>query len=48
MLDMCLFTLNFHTGIIDKTVPAAQQKLEKIRFARETPAIGRWLTLEIL
>lgn len=35
MLDMCLFTPNFHAGIIDKTVPDAQQKLDKIRFAWE-------------
>ncbi len=35
MLDMCLFTPNFHAGIIDKTVPDARQKLDKIRFAWE-------------
>ena len=35
MLDRCLFTPNFHAGIIDKTLPDAEQKLEKIRFAWE-------------
>ena len=35
MLDNCLFTPNFHAGIIDKTLPDAEQKLEKIRFAWE-------------
>lgn len=35
MLDSCLFTPNFHAGIIDKTLPDAEQKLEKIRFAWE-------------
>ncbi len=35
MLDMCLFRSNFHCGIIDKTLPDAQQKLSKIRFAWE-------------
>lgn len=33
MLDRCLFTPNFHAGIIDKTLPDAEQKLEKLRFA---------------
>lgn len=33
ILDRCLFTPNFHAGIIDKTLPDAEQKLEKIRFA---------------
>lgn len=35
MLDRCLFTPHFHAGIIDKTLPDAEQKLEKIRFAWE-------------
>ncbi|MBR2314673.1 MAG: hypothetical protein IKA55_07450 [Akkermansia sp.] len=35
MLDRCLFVRNFHAGIIDKTLPDAEQKLEKIRFAWE-------------
>lgn len=35
MLDRCLFTPNYHAGIIDKTLPDAEQKLEKIRFAWE-------------
>ena len=35
MLDRCLFLPNFHAGIIDKTLPDAEQKLEKIRFAWE-------------
>lgn len=35
MLDMSLFRPNFHCGIIDKTLPDAQQKLAKIRFAWE-------------
>ena len=35
MLDRCLFTPNYHAGIIDKTVPDAEQKLAKIRFAWE-------------
>ncbi len=35
MLDSCLFTPNFHAGIIDKTLPDAEQKLEKLRFAWE-------------
>lgn len=35
MLDHCLFTPNFHAGIIDKTLPDAEQKLEKVRFAWE-------------
>lgn len=35
MLDRCLFTPNFHAGIIDKTLPDAEQKLEKLRFAWE-------------
>ena len=35
ILDRCLFTPNFHAGIIDKTLPDAEQKLEKIRFAWE-------------
>ena len=29
MLDRCLFTANYHAGIIDKTLPDAEQKLEK-------------------
>lgn len=35
ILDRCLFTPNFHAGIIDKTLTDAEQKLEKIRFAWE-------------
>ncbi len=35
MLDRCLFVPNFHAGIIDKTLPDAEQKLEKVRFAWE-------------
>lgn len=35
MLDSCLFSPNFHAGIIDKTLPDAEQKLEKLRFAWE-------------
>ncbi|MEG1508218.1 MAG: hypothetical protein RR373_06255 [Akkermansia sp.] len=35
MLDMSLFRPNFHSGIIDKSLPDAQQKLSKIRFAWE-------------
>ena len=35
MLDRCLFTPNFHAGIIDKTLPDAEMKLEKVRFAWE-------------
>lgn len=35
MLDACLFTPNFHAGIIDKSLPDAEQKLEKVRFAWE-------------
>lgn len=35
MLDRCLFTPHFHAGIIDKTLPDAEQKLEKLRFAWE-------------
>ena len=35
ILDRCLFTPNFHAGIIDKTLVDAEQKLEKIRFAWE-------------
>ncbi len=35
MLDYCLFTPNFHAGIIDKSLPDGEQKLEKIRFAWE-------------
>ncbi len=35
MLDRCLFTPNYHAGIIDKTLPDAEQKLGKIRFAWE-------------
>ena len=33
MLDMSLFRSNFHCGIIDKSLPDAQQKLAKLRFA---------------
>ena len=35
MLDRCLFTPHFHAGIIDKTLPDAELKLEKLRFAWE-------------
>ena len=35
MLDCCLFTPNFHAGIIDKSLPDAEQKLAKVRFAWE-------------
>ncbi|MCQ2366968.1 MAG: hypothetical protein MJ056_07400 [Akkermansia sp.] len=35
MLDRCLFTPNFHAGIIDKSLPDAEQKLAKLRFAWE-------------
>lgn len=35
MLDSCLFTPGFHAGIVDKTLPDAELKLEKIRFAWE-------------
>lgn len=35
MLDRCLFLTNYHAGIIDKTLPDAEQKLEKVRFAWE-------------
>ena len=35
MLDSCLFTPNFHAGIIDKSLPDAEQKLDKVRFAWE-------------
>ena len=35
MLDSCLFTPNFHAGIIDKSLPDAEQKLAKVRFAWE-------------
>lgn len=35
ILDSCLFTPNYHAGIIDKTLPDAEQKLDKIRFAWE-------------
>lgn len=35
ILDSCLFTPNFHAGIIDKTLPDAEHKLDKIRFAWE-------------
>lgn len=27
--------MNFHAGIINKTLPDAEQKLEKVRFAGE-------------
>lgn len=33
ILDTCLFTPHYHCGIIDKTLPDAQQKLQKIRLA---------------
>lgn len=33
ILDTCLFTPHYHCGIIDKTLPDAQQKLHKIRLA---------------
>lgn len=35
ILDRCLFTPNYHAGIIDKTLPDAEHKLDKIRFAWE-------------
>lgn len=35
MLDRCLFTPNYHAGIIDKTLPDAEMKLDKVRFAWE-------------
>ncbi len=35
MLDNCLFTPNYHAGIIDKSLPDAEQKLGKMRFAWE-------------
>ncbi len=35
MLDMLLFRNNYHGGIIDKSLPDAQQKLGKLRFAWE-------------
>lgn len=35
MLDRCLFTPNYHAGIIDKSLPDAEMKLEKLRFAWE-------------
>lgn len=35
MLDRCLFTPNYHAGIIDKSLPDAELKLEKLRFAWE-------------
>lgn len=35
MLDACLFTPNFKAGIIDRTLPDAAAKLEKIKFAFE-------------
>ncbi len=46
MLDRCLFTPNFHAGIIDKSLPDAEQKLDKVRFAWEhldylPPGAGR-------
>ncbi len=46
MLDRCLFTPNYHAGIIDKSLPDAEQKLEKVRFAWEhldylPPGAGR-------
>lgn len=44
ILDGCLFRSNWHAGINDKTMAAAQEKLEKIRFAfealRMAPADG--------
>ena len=33
ILDGCLFTPHYHCGIIDKSLPDAQQKLAKIRLA---------------
>lgn len=33
ILDTCLFTPHYHCGIIDKSLPDAQQKLQKIRLA---------------
>lgn len=33
ILDTSLFTPHYHSGIIDKTLPDAQQKLQKIRLA---------------
>ncbi len=44
MLDMCLFREGFHCGIIDKTLPDAQEKMSKISFAfnslQDAPANG--------
>jgi len=33
MLDACLFTPNYHAGIVDRTLPDAKAKLGKIKFA---------------
>ena len=35
ILDSCLFTHNFKAGIVDRTLPDAKAKLEKIKFAFE-------------
>lgn len=35
MLDACLFTPNFHAGIIDRSLRDAKEKLAKVRFAFE-------------
>ena len=35
ILDSCLFTPNFHAGIVDRTLPEAEKKLAKITFAYE-------------
>ena len=35
ILDSCLFTKNFHAGIVDRTLPEAEKKLGKITFAYE-------------
>lgn len=35
ILDHCLFTPNFHAGIIDKSLPDGEQKISKMRFAWE-------------
>ncbi len=35
MLDRCIFSPNYHAGIIDKSLLDAEQKLDKIRFAWE-------------